>query len=116
MKLPPVLSPVIFVATVSLISCAADPIGGFTPATCTDPDVLAFVANLYSGETQRPEIVPGTAAQYPASPPNTVLCSVYVRRTVYDAAKYGSLPKIVIEPRFFRVKTLAQGFEVTPGS
>jgi hypothetical protein len=116
MKLPPALSAVFFGASISLMSCAADPIGGSTPATCMDPDVLAFVSNLYSGETQRPEIVPGTAAQYPAPPPNTVLCSVYVRRTVYDAAKYGSLPKIVIEPRFFRVKTLAHGFEVTPGS
>jgi hypothetical protein len=116
MKLLPTLPAIFCVTVVSLISCAADPIGGSTPATCMDPDVLAFVSNLYSGETQRPEIVPGTAAQYPASPPNTVLCSVYVRRTVYDAAKYGSLPKIIIEPRFFRVKTLAQGFEVTPGS
>lgn len=102
-------------AAVSLLSCSPDPTGGSTLATCKDQDVLAFVANQYGSESQRPEILPGTAAQYPAAAANVVLCSVYVRRTVYDSARFGTLPKIVIEPRFFRVKTLTQGFEVTFG-
>ena len=105
----------ILLAAPLLWSCASDPLGGYTPPTCGNPDVLNYVAAHYSAETQRPEIVPDSAVQFPATPPDTVLCAVYVRRTVYDATRFGGLPKIVIEPRFFHVRTLAHGFEVTFG-
>ncbi len=80
-----------------------------------NPDVLAFVANHYGATNSRPEIVPNSARQYPAASADTVRCTVYARRVVYDNALYGGLPAIMFEPRFFRVRTLSQGFEVTPG-
>jgi hypothetical protein len=98
-----------------LLSSCADPIGGYSPPVCANPRVLDYVANEYSGENGQPKLVPNSAVQYPASPPDTVLCAIYVRRTVYDAARYGGLPKIVIEPNFFHVRTLPDGFMVTFG-
>lgn len=105
----------ILLAVEILLSSCADPLGGYSPPICANPRVLDYVANQYSAETERPKLVPNSAVQYPAEPPDTVLCAIYVRRTVYDAARYGGLPKIVIEPRFFHVRTLAEGFTVTFG-
>jgi hypothetical protein len=105
----------ILLAIEMLLSSCADPLGGYSPPICTNPRVLDYVAKQYSAETERPKLVPDSAVQYPAEPPDTVLCAIYVRRTVYDAARFGGLPKIVIEPRFFHVRTLADGFTVTLG-
>lgn len=106
--------PALLATAVSLVSCAG-PLDFPSPPTCMNPDVLAFVANRYGATDSRPEIVPESARQYPAASADTVRCTVYVRRVVYDNALYGGLPAIMFEPRFFRVRTLSQGFEVTPG-
>ncbi len=95
-----------------LASCACT-FSETSARVCTNSDVLAFVVNRYNDANVRPEIVPSMAAQYPTAAPDTVLCTVYLRGAVYDSAKYGNLPEIVLEPRFFRVKALAEGFEVT---
>jgi hypothetical protein len=105
----------ILLAAGTLLSSCADPLGGYSPPICASPGVLNYVADKYSAEIERPKLVPDSAVQYPAEPPDTVLCAVYVRRTVYDAARFGGLPEIVIEPRFFHVRTLANGFIVTFG-
>jgi hypothetical protein len=103
--------PGLLAAGLSLVSCAG-PLD-FPPApTCLNPDVLAFVGNQYGAIGRRAEIVRDSARQYPAASADTVRCTVYVRRVVYDNALYGGLPTIMFEPRFFRVRTLSQGFEV----
>jgi len=105
----------ILLAAGTVLSSCADPLGGYSPPVCANPQVLNHVANQYSTETERPTLVPNSAVQYPDTPPDTVLCAVYVRRTIYDAARFGGLPEIVIEPRFFRVRSFQGGFAVTFG-
>ena len=97
------------IALATLIPAA----GAATPAVCANPDVLRFIDEKYIAPQLNATLQRDTVAEFPTADLAQVLCAMYVRREIFDYAKYGQWPRIELEPQSFLVKKLPVGFEVT---
>lgn len=97
-------------ALLALSGCIAVPVDA---SLCTAPDVLQYYQDHYLAGQPNAEILTDTVVAYPTADPRQLQCLVYVRREVFDYARFGHWPQVVEDPETFLVRRAGTGFELT---
>jgi hypothetical protein len=79
---------------------------------CARPDILSYAKAHLKSQDAHLELLERSAGEVATAAPNRVLCIVSVRVETYDLGPYRDKPATLVEPRYFEVRRLQDGFEI----
>jgi hypothetical protein len=79
---------------------------------CARPDVLSYAKEHLRSQDAHLHLLESSVGEVATAQPNRVFCVVSVRVETFDLGAYRDNPAVLVEPRYFEVRRLRDGFEV----